>query len=137
MAKTTQQRFLDKIELSDNYDDDCWYWTSTIHKDGYGEFKLNYKQLLAHRVSYELFRNKIPNDKVIDHLCRNRICVNPNHLEVVTFYENLKRGIHMTKNHCKNGHDFNEKNTRVDSNKHRHCRVCEKISQRKHRSNLS
>lgn len=141
MKQNIQTRFFKKIEYSNHFDDDCWYWTSTNHKDGYGQFKLNSKSCLAHRISYELFRGKIPIGLQLDHLCRNRKCVNPNHLEIVSNRENVLRGvsvcaINYKKTHCKHGHKFDEKNTYFNKNKNRRCRFCVMISQRKHRGAL-
>lgn len=85
-------RFWDKIELSDHEDDQCWYWTSSISKKGYGKIWKDGKCEMSYRVSYELFNRKIEKDMQIDHLCRNRVCVNPSHLEQVTLQVNISRG---------------------------------------------
>lgn len=125
MSNNISQRFWDKVEKTES----CWNWTAYKDRDGYGHFKTDKISHYAHRFSYELFKNKIPQDKELDHLCRNRKCVNPNHLEVVTHKENMLRGESIqTKNaqktHCVNGHEFNEENTYVWKNNNRRCRVC-------------
>ena len=88
----------------------CWVWRSANGSSrGYGQFKFNRKNMGAHRFSYEQERGKIPAGLTIDHLCRNRKCVNPSHLEAVTNQENLLRGKHIKPcihglravNHCK------------------------------------
>lgn len=86
-------RFLQRAELTQT----CWLW-NTKRKDGYGQFGIEYKVKLPHRVAYELFIEPIPEGMTIDHLCRVRNCVNPDHLEVVTLKENCRRR-HALKNH--------------------------------------
>lgn len=84
--------------------DGCWLWVEYVDKDGYGRFRVADKKLRAHRVSYELYVDEIPNGLVLDHLCRKTGCVNPNHLEVVTVRENTLRGIN--KKLCTHGNGF-------------------------------
>ncbi len=72
-------------------EDECWIWTGTINGPGkkrYGVIRDNYKQKKAHRVSYELHKGEIPDGLVVRHLCDNKLCVNPNHLEVGTVGDN-------------------------------------------------
>lgn len=72
---------------------DCWQWTGSCDKDGYGKFRFNNRHFRAHRFVWELLVGPIPDGLVIDHLCRNTGCVNPDHLEPVTNEENLRRGL--------------------------------------------
>jgi hypothetical protein len=104
----------------------CWLWTGCRHRLGYGKVGSGGRNLLAHRLYYEMFKGPIPEGYDLDHLCRNPSCVNPEHLEPVTHGENLRRGKHATKTHCKNGHPFDEDNTHVPArNPHkRECRAC-------------
>ena len=122
----------------------CWKWPRSLDKDGYGSFKNNNKISRAHRFSYELFYGKIPSTLVIDHLCRNKNCVNPDHLDLVTPRENILRGNtghhtnqlrgkdhpHGKKTHCSNGHEYNKKNTYLRPKGGRNCRVCHKEVER-------
>lgn len=112
----------------------CWNWTATINNVGYGLFRFNGKLGVAHRFSYEYYNGKIPDNLVVNHLCRNRRCVNPSHLEVVSKKENLLKGItHLEKKiHCKNGHEYTLENTYVMPNGHRVCRICSKIRQKEY-----
>ena len=130
------KNFMNKIKQSRN----CWVWTSTKDKSGYGRFKLNYKMVSAHRLSYELFKCEIPIGLDLDHLCCNKSCVNPDHLEAVTTKENIRRGntgkyIHLfqkLKTHCKRGHEYSQKNTYLYK-KIRHCMECNRIRSRNYR----
>lgn len=125
------QRFLDKIEYAEHSDDDCWYWSSAVNKFGYGAFWLDGKTVRAHRYSYEMIKGKIPDGLQLDHLCRNRLCVNPEHLEVVSLTENIKRGLtgkinhHSSKKtHCPKGHEYTEDNIKRIKNNNRNCLTC-------------
>jgi hypothetical protein len=104
---TVAARFWAKVDRRG--DDDCWPWRAQVTGDGYGGFYTG-RTIGAHRVAYELVRGPIPEGLVIDHLCRNRLCVNPYHMEPVTNAENVRRGISGYVNgfrtHCHNGHPY-------------------------------
>lgn len=112
----------------------CWEWTG--HRNamtGYGALNVNRVSTLAHRFSYEMNKGPIPAGLVIDHLCRNRACVNPDHLEVVSQRENCLRGegisaIRARQTHCANGHPFAPPHLmtyiRNTGNLVRRCRTC-------------
>ena len=108
----------------------CWLWVGAM-ADGYGVIQRGGMQgkVLAHRYSYEMFREPIPMDFQIDHRCRMRSCVNPNHLEVVTARENFLRGIHRSAQiHrtglCLRGHPLTEDNLHINTRGKRQCRTC-------------
>ena len=110
----------------------CWLWLGNKTINGYGQITFKNKHYLTHRVSYEYFKGNIPNTLQIDHLCKNRSCVNPEHLEVVTQKENLKRGntgkhnnhvnTQINKTHCPQGHEYSGKNNLG----RRICKICNK-----------
>jgi len=111
----------------------CWNWTGHIIRKGYGYFHFDNKNGLAHRFAYKYWKGEIPKGLEIDHLCNNKKCVNPTHLEAVSHAENMRRailpkGIYSSegkKTHCPSGHEYNEKNTRIYRNI-RYCIVCSK-----------
>jgi hypothetical protein len=110
----------------------CWEWTGGLLTTGYGQFgtrKYPPRTRLAHRVAYELVNGDIPQGLDLDHLCRNRACVNPAHLEPVTRRVNLIRGngtvgLNARKMHCKRGHPFDADNTYFNPPTIRQCKTC-------------
>jgi hypothetical protein len=115
-----------KIEVDDR---GCWLWCGAIDRYGYGVVRLGPETAGAHRATYELLIGPIPDGLQIDHLCRVRRCVNPQHLETVTQRENLHRGDtvnvrYASRTHCPKGHPFDEANTYVRSTGARRCRAC-------------
>lgn len=104
----------------------CWLWAGAIRsKEGYGKITVNKIQTQAHRAAYEMAYGPIPDGMVIDHLCRNKMCVNPEHLEAVTSGENSRRFM-LSRTTCKHGHHWSFENTRYDKRGRRCCRVCER-----------
>lgn len=127
---TVRERFDSKIEIIPFHT--CHEWTGSIKKSGYGRFGKDRKTVLAHRVSYELNKGLISSGLVIDHLCRNRSCVNPQHLEAVTQDTNVKRSVEATKLKCIRGHLLLDDNL-VKRIKNRNCRTCKNMRQRLNR----
>ena len=128
------KRFFNKIEQTNN----CWNWIGGKQTNGYGMFWTGKELVLSHRFSYELFKDKIPKGYTIDHLCRNRVCVNPEHLEVVTQKINVLRGnsfcsINSKKTHCPKGHELKGDNldkTHLKRGK-RSCKICAQIREKR------
>lgn len=109
----------------------CWRWQRSLNANGYGRIGFYARgPQYAHRVSYETFVGPIPEGLAIDHLCRVRDCVNPEHLEPVTNRENLLRGIgfaarYAATTHCPQGHPYDEANTYYRPGRGgRNCRRC-------------
>lgn len=115
------ERIAQKIAL----EGECWAWTGAHIRGGYGQVRFDGKPQSAHRVVYELLVGPIPNGLEIDHLCRNRSCVNPAHLEPVTHDENMARSARATQTHCVHGHPLTDDNI-YQEGKARKCRVCRK-----------
>ena len=114
-------------------DSGCWEWTKNIDLWGYGKFRAK----MAHRLSYETFVGPIPDGLVIDHLCSNPPCVNPDHLEPVTVAENNRRGRGFAgekfrQTHCIHGHEFSPENTYIRTNGTRKCKTCKRDLQREY-----
>lgn len=111
----------------------CWIWTGAIDRDGYGVIGIRgddgLKHKKAHRVSYEFHVRPLADHEIMDHLCRVRNCVNPDHLEPVTTAENVYRGISASavnrrRTKCRRGHEFTPENTYVPPSGRRVCRTC-------------
>jgi hypothetical protein len=127
---------LDGPRLAD--DSPCWVWTGKPGRGGYCQIKYNGRMAYIHRVAYELWFGTIPGSlpaavrgdgEDVDHLCRNRACANPAHLEAVTHRVNIHRGetvnaINAAKTECHQGHLFDEANTYVSPDGRRDCRAC-------------
>lgn len=121
-------------------DGDCLVWTGTKSNYGYGRFSaLGRHQVQAHNFMWlSICRFEIPEGMELDHLCRNRSCVNPAHLEPVTHLENMRRGVIQerykewvaTITHCPKGHEYTESNTYRGPSGKRACRECSRAAHR-------
>jgi len=108
---------------------DCWIWNGAKTTDGYGQIKSGDKIQYVHRLSYQFHKGEIPKGLQIDHLCRVRNCINPEHLQVVTLRENVLRGnsipaINARKKQCIKGHLLIGLNLVKSVLPVRKCRIC-------------
>lgn len=120
----------------------CWLWIGAISNTGYGNISIKIndirKTYLAHRYYYQQVKGIIPKGMILDHICRVRNCVNPEHLEPVTQQENVLRGdfpkiagaYQRNKIKCKRGHIYSEENTRIKFKGKYKCRECQKYNKR-------
>lgn len=120
-------RFYEHVELIPFHE--CWEWRGALDKDGYGYFWEKNKTSRAHKFAITLKEPRIPG-MVIDHICRNRACVNPAHLRQVTSRHNVlfnSSGLaakNKMKTCCHRGHPFNAQNTGIDKLGNRYCKKC-------------
>lgn len=120
---------VDRLEARLMRTDTCWLWTAGKFVSGYGRIKVAGKTWRAHRLAYEVFVGPIPEGLVLDHLCRVKHCVRPDHLDPVTDRVNILRGDgwaarNARKTFCGRGHLLDEENTYITSRGGRHCRSC-------------
>lgn len=137
MKRPALDRFAEKIALTDP---GCLIWIGGAANNGYGTFWIDGRNVSAHRWSYEYHSGPIPAGLHLDHLCRNRRCVNPEHLEPVTCRENILRGEgsaaqHSQLTHCPAGHAYSGANlyTPPGRPRERHCRQCNLARNRAYR----
>ena len=136
-------RFWEKV---DKRPDGCWIWTAVLSPSGYGKFWTDDgRTARSHRWSYEHARGQIPDDLQLDHLCRVRACVNPEHLEAVspmtnTMRSNAPTAFNAVKTECPQGHPYDNENTyrlppsEWAPNGGRACRICRNEASRRYRA---
>lgn len=127
--KRFEERILSRIAHGGS---GCWRWTGQLSKAGYGVLNMYHedgkrRNTSIHRIVYREMIGDLTDGLALDHLCRNRWCVNPTHLEEVTLSENLRRGLGgILKTHCKNGHPYEGDNIRLRTTGERRCYQCHK-----------
>lgn len=125
------ERFWSKVEIGD-----CWQWLGGTNQSGYGRFRFSAGHTkVAHRVSYEWLVGPIADGLELDHLCRNRGCVNPDHLDVTDHRTNVLRGDGIAgraarREHCRYGHPYTPENLVIKAKGARVCRECNNASSR-------
>lgn len=138
-SESVASRLWSKVDKTDT----CWNWVGAIGENGYGHFWLNGRYVSPHRVSYVLTHGSIPDSLTVDHLCRNRRCVNPDHLEAVTIGVNVRRSplappaTNSRKTHCPKGHPLVAGNLMVyalEKQGRRSCLTCARIRYKKYDS---
>jgi hypothetical protein len=143
MAKLPLERLLARIRItpppSSSLRSNCWEWTGGTCNHGYGQIGIRsaagkYKRVLVHRLAYEELVGPVPDGKELDHLCRNRLCINPDHVEPVTHTVNLRRGVKKTNiTHCPKGHPYDDENTYIDERGRRTCKKCKRLANQEYK----
>lgn len=126
MTTSLPQNIARRIRIEDN---GCWTWLGTLQNNGYASISYMGRSHVGHRLTYTLLVGQIPKGLEVDHLCRVRECVNPEHFEIVTHAENMRR---IRRPNCANGHALVEENIYVYRGK-RLCRACRRERQRQAR----
>lgn len=108
----------------------CWIYSGDRSREGYGRFYINKKAFLAHRVSWKIFHGSLTSGLVIDHICMNKKCINPDHLREVSIRTNVMENsnglayLNSIKTLCKNGHPLEARNLQLSTAGHRRCLTC-------------
>lgn len=137
--KPIAQRFWEKVPERSPWPDECWQWRGGGAGEGYGMFRISTgKTERAHRVAWRLTGSEIPEGMELDHACRNRGCVRPEHLTLVEKHYNARQGVRAyaerksAQTHCRNGHKYVEGSYAVTPDGWRACRACSSANTRRH-----
>lgn len=128
-ARTSPENFWPRVRT--DAPSECWEWPGARTQCGYGKASYLGRTIGAHRLAYIFAYGDIPAEHEVDHLCRNPLCCNPEHLEAVSPAENRRRQ-YEAKTHCKRGHELTTENVRYRPGEryyHRACRVCQRENQ--------
>lgn len=130
---TVDERFWNRLRETA---DGCWEWAEYVDEKGYGRFWDGSRTIRAHQYSYSALVGDVPAGLELDHLCRNRRCANPYHLDPVTHAVNMARSDNIllanaAKSHCLRGHEFTPENTYAKNDGGRQCRACDRERTRK------
>ncbi len=137
---TVMDRVMESVAIDP--DTGCWVWTKSLERNGYARMSVGHKVDGVHRITYKERHgyDAIPDGYEIDHLCRNRACCNPDHLEAVEHRENIMRSpiavarINADKTECWRGHPLSGPNLHTNARGHRSCRACSRIKTAQHRA---
>lgn len=118
--------------------DDCWIWQRALTPNGYAQASYQSKMQRLHKLVWEFFNGPVPEGLELDHLCRNRSCWNPEHLEPVTHQVNMQRGDSWWRNktHCPLGHEYSPENTYTYPTGNRSCRICRRVTNRERKRRI-
>ncbi|PXH62351.1 HNH endonuclease signature motif containing protein [Klebsiella variicola] len=133
LPASTESRLLSKVEK--DLETGCWIFTGSRLPSGYGILWNGARPTGAHRISFQLYKGEIPAGKEIDHICNNRSCVNPAHLQAISHKENIHKsstlmGVNARKSHCKRGHPLNGENLHITPLGARQCKECMRMHAR-------
>ncbi len=110
----------------------CWRWTGSHGPKGYGFISTSGRTRAVHRVAYEIWNGPIPDGLEIDHECRVRDCINPEHLRAMTHRENVRRAVRSRRTHCRRGHRYTDKTAKIrvrNGTEYRDCRPCRHLQE--------
>ncbi len=138
VPRSAYERLLSRLSLQEGTG--CAVWTGALDRKGYARIAVGgHRNRMAHRVAYEAAKGPIPDGLGLDHLCRNKACCNPDHLEPVTSAENTSRAnaARAVRTECRYGHPYTEESTWIDKRGVRHCKPCRRDRQRRSRDEPS